>query len=392
MKSGLTALLLLFSLNVAFAQKAKVQAAYNYLKYDQLDKAKEAIDEALLDDASKAMDKTWYYRGIIYESIYNSDKYREIAPDALDISALSYRKALEIAPESEYKGEITTRLSYVRTDYFNKGVLDYRSKNYTAALADFENVLKIVANDTNAVLYAAYAAEKSKNNAKAIQYYQKVIEMNNDEPATYRSLAELYKEEKDQDRSLYMLEQGRKKYPDDLDLILAQINVFLPMGKNKEAIELLNLAVAKDTANASLYFAMGATYDNLANPRDAQGNALAKPEDQKALLMKAADAYKMALKYKPDYFEANYNLGALYFNQAAEQAQNINNVKDAKEYQAAKQRLDGAFALAQPYLEKALELSPNDRDTLISLKQLYASQNSMEKYYKVKDRLDALGK
>ena len=45
-----------------FAQKNKVQTAFNYYKYDELDKAKQAIDEASVHETTIGMAKTWYYK------------------------------------------------------------------------------------------------------------------------------------------------------------------------------------------------------------------------------------------------------------------------------------------------------------------------------------------
>lgn len=392
MKTKSILLAFLLCASVAFGQKAKIAAAYNYLKYEELDKAKEAIDQAAIDDGSMGIDKTWYYRGLIYEQIYNSDKFKYLSPNAIEIAFQGYKKALTIDPNSEFKDDINTRLKYLRVDFHNKAVEDYRNKDYTSALNNFEYELKITPDDSTANLYAAYSAERGKNAAKAIEYYQKIITHKYDDPAIYHNIATLYKQQRDTDRALFELKEGRKKYPDDLDLMLSEINIYLPQGKDKEAIDVLNAAIQKDPKNASLYFALGTTYDGLANAKDAAGNNVAKPDDRKDLLSKATDNYKKAIEDSANYFEANYNLGALYFNQAAEMLLTINQIKDAKEYAAAKEKCEAVFAQSQPYLEKALEISPNDHDTLFSLKQLYFRQNNMDKYYRVKDKLDAMGK
>lgn len=392
MKVKFVVLAILIGVSNSYGQKAKIQAAYNYLKYEELDKAKESIDEAAVGEGSANIDKTWYYRGLIYEAIYTSDKFKSLAPNAPEVAFQSYKKALEIDPNSEFKDEINTRLKALRVDFHNKAVEDYQKKDYNSALNNFEYELKIIPEDSAANLYAAYAAERGNNNAKAIEHYQKVITLKYDDPMVYRNLAVIYKSEKDTARALFTLQDGRKRFPDDLDLMLAEINIYLPQGKNKEAIDLLNVAISKDPKNASLYFALGVTYDNLANPKDASGGNLTKPEDKKELLSKAIDAYKKAIEIKPDYFEANYNLGALYFNEGAEMLVSINSIKDPKQYAMAKENCEGLFSQSQPYFEKALEINPKDHDTLIDLKQLYFRQNNMEKYNQVKAKLDAEGK
>ena len=53
----LLALLVLFVSLSASAQKAAVQTAINYLRYEDLDKAKEAIDGAVVTESTMGMSK-----------------------------------------------------------------------------------------------------------------------------------------------------------------------------------------------------------------------------------------------------------------------------------------------------------------------------------------------
>ncbi len=90
-----------------FAQKAKLQTAFNYLRYEQLDKAKETIDEAAMHEQTMNMDKTWYYRGLIYQSLYiMKDKYGSLADGALKEALKSFNKVAELDPKSEYIEDI----------------------------------------------------------------------------------------------------------------------------------------------------------------------------------------------------------------------------------------------------------------------------------------------
>ena len=79
-----------------FAQKSAIQTAYNYLRYDDLDKAKEAIDQAATNPSSNTISKTWYYRGQIYHAIYESTKepFQALKPGSLDQAFLSYEKTI----------------------------------------------------------------------------------------------------------------------------------------------------------------------------------------------------------------------------------------------------------------------------------------------------------
>ena len=73
MKRILTVVFISLALG-SYAQRAQVQSAYSYLKYEQLDKAKESIDIAVNNENTMNYDKAWYYRGLIYQALYKNEK------------------------------------------------------------------------------------------------------------------------------------------------------------------------------------------------------------------------------------------------------------------------------------------------------------------------------
>ena len=105
-------------------------------------------------------------------------------------------------------------------------------------------------------------------------------------------------------------------------------------------------------------------------------------------------AWLKAVELKPDYFEANYNLGAMYFNKGAELVNKANNLPVSKqaEYDAAKKKYEAKFREAKPYLEKAYQLNPKDEATMQSLYQLYGRLNETAKAQEMKAALDGLKK
>jgi len=380
-----------FATSFAYSQKSKVRAAYNYYKepYQEYDKAKDAIDAAILDDQSKAMEMTWYYRGLIYSALYKSEKYGFLCNKCLETAYEAYSKSLEINPANEWADEIKViRIPWITNQIFGMGVDKFKAKNYEDALASFEYVLKISPTDTSVLLNSAYSAELAGKHDKAEQYYGKLVSMKYRDDKIYLALSNLYKQDKDTTRALSTLKDARKIFPDTLSLMLAEINILLASGKNSEATEALNEAIKKDPKNQSLYLALGSGYDNLANPKDANGNDLPKPANYIEDMAKAEEAYKQGLAINSNNFEINFNLGALYFNQAAEMANAANNIKSNDEFAKAKQAYDEKFKAAEPYLEKALELNPNDKSTLSSLKQLYVRTGEKEKYDRVKATMD----
>src|SRR5690242_20211313 len=113
---------ILYTVSAVQAQKAKVQTAYNYWKYDELDKAKEAIDDAAANESTSGMAKTWYYRGLIYQKIHKHEKYGSLDPEALMKAYQYYEKALEIDPKYENLEEIKQSKLVIANQLYGKGV------------------------------------------------------------------------------------------------------------------------------------------------------------------------------------------------------------------------------------------------------------------------------
>ena len=386
-------IVLYFSSTLAYSQKTKVKVAYNYYKepYQQYDKAKTAIDEAMTDEQAKQMDMAWYYRGLIYSALFKNEKFGNLCNHCLETAYESFTKSLEINPKNEWADEIKIiRIPWLMNQVFGQGVDQFKAKDYQVALSSFETVLKMNPGDTSVILNAAYSAELAGDKVKAMNYYSRLTGMKYKDDKVYLALSNLYKQDKDTTHALTVLKDGRTIFPDSLSLILAEINIYLARGNSKEAIDGLETAVKKDSKNVSLYMALGSTYDNLANPKDANGNDLPKPQKYEEYMAKSEEVYKQGLAMSPDNFEINFNLGALYYNQAAEMANAAGNIKANNEFEKAKLKYNQKFKASEPYLEKALEINPNDKSVLNSLKQLYVRTGEAEKYARVKAALDNL--
>ena len=78
------------------------------------------------------------------------------------------------------------------------------------------------------------------------------------------------------------------------------------------------------------------------------------------------DAYTKSLGIKADYFDANYNLGALYFNKAVQMVNEANDMwkpRMSNRICHQKELEEGGkamFSTALPYLEQALAVEPDD--------------------------------
>lgn len=363
-----------------FGQKRSVQDAFNNLRKGNLDKAMENIEPTISDPSTMNEPKTWFYRGNIFLQIHMSDKpeFKSLDKDALNKAYESYKKATELDTRKEYYAEILQNMLIISEQLYNVGVVNFTSDppDYHASFLAFENSVKVNesfgAIDTTAMFNAGRAAELDKDFSNAKLYYNKVRELNYPQPLVYSSLASICMEEGDTAAAVTYLTEGRQKHPEDFNMLIAETNYFLTSRQNDKAMANLEEAIVTDPENPTIHYAVGVTYAVMGNVNDAE------------------KSYLKAVELKPDYFEANYNLGALYVNQAAMIIDSANKLplSQVKEYDVLKLQADDILRKSLPYLETASALDSTDKNTMLSLKEIYTRLQMYDKLKEINAKLE----
>jgi tetratricopeptide (TPR) repeat protein len=373
-------LLTVFAVTAVFGQKQLRTSAYNDLRKGQLDEAMKNIEPTISDPSTMNDPKTWFYRGNIYLQIHMSEnpEYKKLDPNALDKAYESYKKLLEIDTKKEFYTEAIQNIFVISEQLYNDGVKYFSASEFDKALTSFEKSIDVNATygniDTLAIFNAGLSAENAKNHEKAKLHYGRIIELNYPQPLVYNSLSNVYLEEQDTAKALSIVQDGRKKYPEDFNLLIAETNIYLAAKQNDKAMANLQEAVKTDPLNPTIHYAVGVNYFSMGNLEEAE------------------KSYKKAIELKPDYFEANYNLGAMYVNQAATLIEKANKLplSATAEYDALKLEADNVLKESIPYLEKAAAIDSSDRSTLLSLKEIYTRLNMMDKRKEVEAKLSDL--
>lgn len=407
--SVLTAVLVVSLFISASGQRAKVVSAFQYLKYGELDKAKVAIDEATVHEKSVGLAKTWYYRAKIYHAIFESKDPAVNALDsnALDIAYVAYLRSDSLDEKGQYKDEMNKRLEIAATQFVNKGVKEYASKDFARALASFENSIAInnlpVFNkiDTLSMYNAALTAEKLESYEKAKGLYKSLIEYKYGGAKLYSFLLNIYKREENNEAKIDIIQKGRVAYPDNNNLIIEELNYYISTGDKDKAISNLELAIGKDPNNYNLHYALGSMYDQIDEFEKGEATYqkafdLASPdyEAKKAAYTAAVGTEtetttqsQLAIA-RETYFSIMYNFGALYFNEGVKILKEINTIVENVRYAKEKDIAEAIMIKALPYLENALKLKPNDRNTLSSLRDLYARTGDNANWEKMQQQLE----
>ncbi|HEY3370184.1 MAG TPA: tetratricopeptide repeat protein [Prolixibacteraceae bacterium] len=392
MKRTTILLVLLFAVTCVFAQKGKVTSAKSYKDAGNLEKAVAAIDEAV--DATNPKTEssinwagTWEARGEIYQALYKSkdENLKKLSEDPLTVAYDSYMKALALDDKDKFSKSVKIKLTMLISDLTNQAVNAFNEEKYDKALKSFEQIMAIehtpsfkaddpTAVDTVIIFNAGLAAYNAANYDKAIEYYKEAAKYKYSGARTYQLISSSYMQKKDTLGALDVLKEGLAEYPGNSTILVEVINIYLNANKVDEALKYLDIAISQDPKNASYFFAKGTLYDKLLKPDDA------------------AECYLKAIEYKDDYFDAYYNLGALYYNKGVKQIDVANAVPSNQpdKYEAEKAKADLEFSKAIPYMEKAHAINPTDKFTMESLKTLYYRLKMLDKHAEIVEQMKNL--
>jgi tetratricopeptide (TPR) repeat protein len=380
MKKILFVLVLVCSITLTFAQKNVRQTASNFLKDGKLDKALETINICVQDVSTAQDPKAWFIRGNVYLEIANSkdDKYKNLDPEPLQKALDSYKKAIEFDPKKDYYDDIFAKLNWQHNNYFNAGVDSYNKKSYKEAMLDFENAANTLSiaklQDTTSLAYAAYNAGLAGEKQKQKEYYIELLKDNAKSISIYAALSDIYRSEKDSANALKVIRDGKKRYPNNLQMTLSESNVYISFNDVPKALSTLSLAAQKDSTNYLVFNAIGINYQKIYE------DTLQLEANRTDAYKRSEAAYLKAIQLKSDFYDVQLNLASLYFNSAVPLALKANSLpleqKDA--YDKLVNEANGYYKLALPHLKKADELQPNDLNTLNSLRQIYSSLGDSE--------------
>ena len=392
MKRTTILLVLLFAVTCVFAQKGKVTSARSYKDAGNLEKAITTINEAIDAANPKAESSinwsgTWEARGEIYQALYKSkdENLKKLSDDPLTVAYDSYMKALALDEKNKFGNSVKIKLTLLISELTNQAVAAFEKEDYEKALKSFEQIMAIdqtpafKADDPNAVdtaiiFNAGLAAYNAQKYDKAIEYYRNAAKYKYNGARTFQQISSSYMQKKDTVGALAALKEGLVEYPGNGTILVEVINIYLNSNKVDDALQYLDLAISQDPKNASYFFAKGTLYDKLLKPDEA------------------TECYLKAIEYKDDYFDAYYNLGALYYNKGVKQIDVANAIPSNKadQYEAEKNKADLEFNKAVPYMEKAHGINPADKFTLESLKTLYYRLKMLDKHAEVVEKLKNL--
>lgn len=400
---------IMMSLHV-FPQKSKIESAAIYLRNSDVEEAKKALDEAMVNDETKNSPKMWYYRAALYDTINKNPAYIQLDKDYVEHYAEACKKCMETDTKKSYEDYCGVAIINSAFACYNEGYNASNEGNYARAEQFFKKVIEVFPYDKNKDLVKnnlsekslyntmAYMALKSKNYPSALSHFDKLMSMNYDDHLIYYYAAQIKLETGDTAAALEYISKGKVNYPSEKDLINQELNIYIAQGKQEALLQKLTEASEANPDNADFLYYRANVIDNMGNDLNKKAQKskdeitslnkklkIAKtPGDRtkiegsiktlktqqtefenaaKARAKEAEASYLKVLEINPDYLDAYYNLGALTNNKSTAIVEQMNKIQASnqaeydKKYKSLKVVQDSILNIALDHFSKAMNLA-----------------------------------
>jgi len=391
-KGGLTLVLILASI-FTFAQSFNITSgAITFKQYNsekdksvkalKIKEAKGFIDQAFNNESTSNDPKMWMVRAKIYKII--AFNYSDLDEKAIFKATESHLQCMKPHPKKKNKiiifkkweeQEVFSGLIQCANKLFNLAVEAYQEGEFKKSLDLYEPIYKVIELDkeaqlksikitTASILFNSYlAARAMKINELSKIYLQKLMDINSNKPSIYSSMSNIYLEEGDNEKALEYISLGRKLFEADQGLINSEIDLYLKLEKSDELIEKLSNAIKQDPNNDIFYVVRGTCYQN--------NNEIEK----------AISDYNKALDINNNQTTALNNISSCYLLKAEPIIKKMNNLSlsQTSKFNKLKLELKTLYLKTLPFLEKYLELKPNDKQISNVLVEVYTKLGMYEK-------------
>ena len=423
-KIKLVTLALLLASGVTFAQKKEIRNVQDALEDQNLAEAQsifKTIDYSQVPSLNDKYQSRYYAeRGII--TVFSIKKSGNIDVDKLVAAHKDLNKALEIGGLKDDEVKMANKVKQtIEKTLVNSSLKLRKKEQFSEASHYLHAAYTLSPNDTIYLYAAANNAYNAQEFDKAIGYYktlkdigytgkslqyvavnkttgelqafsnknQRDIMMKTGQykdPSVKRTpskagdivkqLAILYIKKGNNEKAMTALKEARKSNPDDIEIIRATAIVYQKLGKTEEYTQLIKGLIKKDPQKAGLYYKILADEALINNH---------KPELAKKY-------YKKAIKANPEMGDAYYGVASAILQKQKEIVDEMNTLgmsdTDTKKYNELAEKRRVLLEKALPYIEKAVNYSPDNINAIRTLYQLNVQLGNKEEAAKYKKLLE----
>ena len=354
---------------------------YLFSEKQMYDLAIEEYEYTIKND--DALEFSYYQLGIVYKEMGNIEKAKECFHKVVEFNAEHLTVYGDLSEVYEAEGNGEKALEYVSKQleinpseyhYIYRGLIYDRCEEMEKAKEDYEKALEINPNSKHAYYNMGHLYQKRGKFNEAIKYYKKSIEVSDDGfVLPYNNISDCYMYIKNYDMSLFYLNEGIEKMPNQESLYSKKGKLLRLMHKYKESIETFEKGInIGGTKKEEYYSEIAETYKWMGENK------------------RAISFYKKALKLEPEseYFlqeiaelyekRGKYNKALKYIKKLIEVSDSsANNIVLGDCYRKA-----GDIVEAKKYYEKAIDIcnvdEVEDIKGYINLGQCYGWLGNIE--------------
>ena len=344
------------------AQSLNVDNAIEGYNRKAWKKAKVAIDAAAVDERTKDDAKVWYYRALIYTRMGDDIKenpkskvkeFADIWAEEAYLSALEYKR-LDVNKNPDYIRNMVYVFDRVGFKYYEQSRALFNEKKYAESMQAASRAAEMYNNGgegdnaAEAMYVAGLSATANHDTANVKKYFNALLRKKTDKDQVYTYLFNIYKAEGNVDQAMKIAANYKKNCKGNYKANLLMAEGYL-LGKNVEE--------GKKEINAALELTKDSV--NIYPTLLAQSAALLELTEDFA----GAEAkYQESLTLKPVQFEANFNMGKMFYNRAVDKLTAADAVPLDDETGLNEKLQDEAkelFRRSISYLVKAVEFLDN---------------------------------
>ncbi|MBG6111872.1 tetratricopeptide (TPR) repeat protein [Flavobacterium sp. CG_23.5] len=404
-----------------FAQKDQIKAAEKALKGGNSQEAVNILQaaesaSATAPDAEKA--QFFFVKGNAYLDLAN----KKVDTDKnLSLAAKAYQDLISAEKASgkiKFSTQAAASVTEIKFKLINNAIADSKVEKHADSAKKLYDAYLLDKKDTINLYYAASTYINAKDYDTALKLYDDLKTLNYSGKGTsYLAVNKLSSQEdvfataQERDRmvklgthekprtevipskrgeiyknmALILVQKGKTEEakkaiaaarianPDDVSLTLTEANLYLDTKDFDMYKKLIAEVLTKNPNDADLTFNLGVISGNAKNYVDAE------------------KYYKRAIEIKPDYINAYLNLAIMKLDGDKvifdEMNKLTNSEKDNKRYLVLKKQREGIFMGALPYLEKANELDPKNKEVASTLLSVYSALEMTDKKKALKARM-----
>ena len=368
----------------------EITSAKLYIQQKNYPKALEALQKEVAANPKSV--EGYYLMGYVNGDLGNYDEMVSNFDSSLAISP-QFKKSIE-----DSKKYYWVQLFNQGVGYFQKGSnskdKDSTNIDYDKSIEAFQNAIKTEPDsiDTYKNLAFVYMTEQKYDEAiaplqtllkkeKTLDGFKYLGEIYYDKATKLKAKYETSHDVQDSvqavdyyNKTITLLQEGRKYFPGDSDLLLMLSNSYIGANKIEVAMDAFKSGVEQEPNNKFYRYNYGVL---LLGAKD---------------FAKASEEFEKAVKIDPEYQNAVYNLAVTYVKWGAELAKENQDKNDSNANTVQDTTYMVKYRLAVPYLEKSVQMKPDDANTWELLGRVYTALGNQDKAKSAFDKADKLRK